>query len=181
MCAELAKVIGPDDIVVNEAVTNQAIPVMHIPRPNPGTMISNPGGGLGMSGGVALGIKLGRPDATVVQIVGDGSFYFTNPVAVTAVSKQHRLPIFTIVFDNSGWSAVKGSVLRVYSDGEARNRDEFQAVLPAGMDFAKVAEAGGGYGEKVTEPDDVPGAIQRCLAAVQKGQTALMHVCITPL
>jgi acetolactate synthase I/II/III large subunit len=181
VCAELAKVIGPDDIVVNEAVTNQAVPVMHIPRPNPATMISNPGGGLGMSGGLALGVKLARPRATVVQIVGDGSFYFTNPIAVVAVAKQHQLPIFTVVLDNSGWSAVKGSVLRVYSDGEARNRNEFQALLPSGMDFAQVAVAAGGYGEKVVEPADVPGAIQRCLAAAHGGHAALMHVCITRL
>src|SRR5262245_65399833 len=59
VCAEIGRVIEPDDIVVNEAVTRQSIPNMQIPRPRPGTMISNAGGGLGASGGMALG-EIGR-------------------------------------------------------------------------------------------------------------------------
>ena len=96
MCAEIGKAISADDVVVNEAVTRQSIPNLQIARPKPGTMISNAGGGLGASGGTALGIKLALPDRCVVQIVGDGSFYFNNPTAVFAVAKQYRLPIFTV-------------------------------------------------------------------------------------
>ena len=58
VCAEIGKAITADDIVVNEAVTRQSIPNLQIARPKPGTMISNAGGGLGASGGTALGIKL---------------------------------------------------------------------------------------------------------------------------
>src|SRR5262249_20260874 len=136
----------------NEAVTRQSIPAMQVRRPKSGTMISNPGGGLGASGGLALGAKLARPDSTVVQIVGDGTFYFNNPSAVFAVAKQYTLPIFTIVLDNAGWSAVKGSVERVYPAGAAHERDSFKALLAPGMDFSRIAEAAGGYGEKLSNP-----------------------------
>jgi len=44
------------------------------------------GGGLGWSGGLSLGVKLARPDRNVVQIVGDGSFYFSTPLAVFATA-----------------------------------------------------------------------------------------------
>ena len=74
VCAEIGKAISADDVVMNEAVTRQSIPNLQIARPNPGTMISNAGGGPGASGGTALGIKLALPDRCVVQIVGDGSF-----------------------------------------------------------------------------------------------------------
>src|SRR5262249_32489301 len=53
VCAEIGRAIEPDDIIVNEAVTRQSIPNMQIPRPRPGTMISNAGGGLGASGHLA--------------------------------------------------------------------------------------------------------------------------------
>ena len=66
VCAEIGKAIGPDDIVVNEAVTRQSIPNLQIARPRPGTMISNAGGGLGASGGTALGVKLALPDRCVI-------------------------------------------------------------------------------------------------------------------
>ena len=181
VCAELGRAIGPNDIVLNEAVTRQFIPNMQIPRPNPGTMISNAGGGLGASGGTALGVKLARPDLTAVQIVGDGSFYFNNPSAVLAVSKQYGLPILTVVLDNSGWAAVKGATLRVYPDGEAKATGSYQSQLAPDMDFSKIAEAAGAYGEKLLDPEQVAAAIERCLKEVRGGRSALLHACVTRL
>ena len=181
VCAEIGKAIEPDDIIVNEAVTRQSIPNLQIPRSKPGTMISNAGGGLGASGGMALGVKLALPDRCVVQIVGDGSFYFNNPTAVYALSKQYALPIFTVVLDNSGWAAVKGATLRVYPDGQAKTKGSFQASLPTDMDFSKVVEAAGGYGEQLVDPSEVPTAISRCLSQVRTGRSALLHVCVTKL
>jgi acetolactate synthase-1/2/3 large subunit len=181
VCAEIGRAIEPDDIIVNEAVTRQSIPNMQIPRPKPGTMISNAGGGLGASGGTALGVKLALPDRSVVQIVGDGSFYFNNPTAVYALAKQYALPIFTVVLDNSGWAAVKGATLRVYPDGQAKTKGSFQASLPADMDFSKVVEAAGGYGERLVDPSEVPAAISRCLSQVRAGRSALLHACVTKL
>jgi acetolactate synthase-1/2/3 large subunit len=181
VCSEIGKAIGPDDIVVNEAVTRQAIVNTQIARPHPGTMISNAGGGLGASGGTALGVKLAMPNRCVVQIVGDGSFYFNNPTAVYAVASQYSLPILTVVLDNSGWAAVKGATLRVYPDGEAKASGLYQANLPTGMDFSKIAEAAGGYGERLLDPEEVPAAIGRCLEALRNGRSALLHVCVTKL
>jgi acetolactate synthase I/II/III large subunit len=181
VCAEIGTAIGPDDIVVNEAVTRQSIPNMQIPRPKPGTMISNAGGGLGASGGTALGIKLALPERCVVQIVGDGSFYFNNPTAVYALAKQYGLPILTIVLDNSGWAAVKGATLRVYPDGQAKMQGLYQADLPTDMDFSKIVEAAGGYGERLVDPAEVPAAIARCLTQVRSGRSALLHVSVTKL
>jgi acetolactate synthase-1/2/3 large subunit len=181
VCAEIGKAIETDDIVVNEAVTRQSIPNLQIVRPKPGTMISNAGGGLGASGGTALGVKLAAPERCVVQIVGDGSLYFNNPTAVYAVARQYSLPILTVVLDNSGWAAVKGATLRVYPHGEARAKGLFQADLPTGMDFSKIVEAAGGYGERLTDPDDVRAAIARCLKEVRNGRSALLHVLVTKL
>ncbi|MDB5408599.1 MAG: acetolactate synthase [Rhodospirillales bacterium] len=179
--AALAAAIEPTDIVVNEAIRNAGAVSMQIPRPLPLTMIKSGGGGLGSSGGTALGLKLAKPDAIVIQIVGDGSFYFNNPAAVLATSKQYGLPLFTIVFDNTGWSAVKQATLRVYPKGEAQDIGAFQAQLAPDMDFAKIAEAAGAYGEKLVDPDEVPAAIARCLEAVRGGRSAVLHACVTKL
>ncbi|HTO49462.1 MAG TPA: thiamine pyrophosphate-requiring protein [Burkholderiales bacterium] len=181
LCAEVGRAIGPDDVVVNEAIRNTLAVFNQIPRNVPGTIVGLAGGGLGFSGGTALGVKLARPDRTVVQLCGDGSFYFCNPVSVYAVAKQYKLPIFTVVLDNSGWSAVKEATLRVYPDGEAKAANQYEALLAPDMNFAKVAEAAGAYGERVEDPETVPAAIQRCLAAVRGGQAAVLHARVTPL
>ena len=152
-----------------------------IPRPLPGTLTRVGGGGLGSSGGMALGAKLAAPDRMMIQIVGDGSFYFNVPSSVYGASKQYKLPILSIVLDNGGWSAVKESTLRVYPDGDAKVEDEFAANLPSDVDFSKVGEAFGAYGEKVTDPAAVPAALDRAIKEVKGGRTAVLHVTVTRL
>jgi acetolactate synthase-1/2/3 large subunit len=112
----------------------------------------------------------------VVQVVGDGGFYFGTPSSAYAVASQYRLPIFTVVLDNAGWSAVKEATLRMYPDGQSKAIEEFQARLAPGVEFAKICEAAGGYGETLTDPDAVPEAIRRCLAEVRGGRPAVLHV-----
>jgi acetolactate synthase-1/2/3 large subunit len=129
---------------------------------------------------MALGLKLARPERTVVQVVGDGSFYFCNPEAVYAVSSKYQLPIFTVVLDNGGWAAVKEATLRMHPEGDAKRLDAYQSQLAPHMAFAKVAEAAGAYGETLTDPAQAAAAIRRCLAQVRAGRSALLHAHIVP-
>jgi acetolactate synthase-1/2/3 large subunit len=177
--AELAKHLAPTDIVFNEAVRNAGALALQVPRPLSGTMMRVGGGGLGSSGGMALGAKLAAPDRMMVQVVGDGSFYFNCPSSVFAAAKQYKLPFLSIVLDNTGWSAVKESTLRVFPEGKARNTKEFEAELAPDVDFAKVGEAFGAHGEKVSDPAEVPAALKRCVDAVRSGRAALLHARVT--
>jgi len=179
--AELGKLLAPEDLVFNEGVRNAGAALMQIDRPLPGTIMRAGGGGLGWSGAMALGAKLAAPERMMVQIVGDGSFYFGSPCSVFAVAQHHKLPILAIVLDNSGWSAVKESTLRVYPDGDAKVEDEFAANLPSDVDFSKVGEAFGAYGEKLTDPAQVSAALDRAIKEVKGGRTAVLHVTVTRL
>jgi acetolactate synthase I/II/III large subunit len=179
LMAELARVLDDKDIVFNEAVTNAGAVLIQIPRPLPNTAFNTNGAGLGWSGGMALGAKLAAPQQLMVQVAGDGSFYFNNPSSIFAVSQQYALPIFCIVMDNSGWGAVKASTLRVFPEGEAKSANEFQAELAPKVEFTKIAEAFGAYAERVADPADVPAAIARCAKAVRDGRAALLHARVT--
>lgn len=181
LMAELAKVLDDDAVIFNEAVTNAAAVLMQIPRRRPNTTMRSGGGGLGWSGAFALGAKLAAPERLMVQVCGDGAFYFGNPSAVFAVAQQYRLPLLSIVLDNSGWNAVKQSTLRVYPEGEANKSSEFEATLAPRTAFAKVAEAFGAYGEEVADPAAVPAALARCLDEVRSGRPALLHVRVPKL
>jgi acetolactate synthase-1/2/3 large subunit len=186
VCATLNARLTSDDIIVNEAVTNSHAVLSQLPRTKPGTYFAHGGGGLGGSGGMALGIRLAQPDKRVIQIVGDGVYHFSNPDAVYAVAQQFQLPIFTIVLDNGGWRAVKASVLRVYPKGSAEEEDSFNARLHSGRQgdvrrFDMVAAAFGAHGENVTDAGELPAAIERCLAAIKAGRAAVMTVQVTRL
>ena len=182
VCAAINRAIGPDDIVVNEAIRNSPAVLTQIMRTRPGTLIGCAGGGLGYSGGIALGARLARPQARVVQIVGDGGFHFSTPSSVYAVAQRSGLPILTVVLDNGGWQAVKEAVLRVYPDGDAAKANEFQARL-GGEErrFERVGEAFGAHGEYVTQPDQLEAALARCIAAVDGGRAAVLNVKVASL
>ncbi|VCU71454.1 Acetolactate synthase isozyme 3 large subunit [Pigmentiphaga humi] len=173
---QLGKRLQPSDLVFNEAVRNAGALSAQLPRPRPGTLMRVGGGGLGASGGMALGAKLAAPERMVVQVVGDGSFYFGNMDSVMAVSAQYRLPLLVIVLDNGGWSAVKESTLRVYPEGDAREQDEFAANFTANADFSKAAEVHGAHGEILSDPGKVCEVLDRCIGIVESGRTALVHV-----
>jgi acetolactate synthase-1/2/3 large subunit len=179
LCAALGRALRAEDIVVNEAIRNSPAVLNQIPRTLPLTLLGAAGGGLGYSGGMALGVKLARPDVRVVQIVGDGGFHFSTPTSVYAVAQRHTVPILTVVLDNGGWQAVKEAVLRVYPQGAAAEADEFQARLQ-GQErrFEQICTAFGGYGEQVSDPAQLEAAIARCLQAVDRGQAAVLNVSV---
>jgi len=181
LCAAIGQKIDLHDVVLNEAIRNTMAVFEQIPREVPGSLMGLSGGGLGFSAGTALGIKLAQAQQRVIHFVGDGSFYFSNPSSVYAVAKQYGLPILTVLLDNGGWSAVKESTLRMYPQGEAKSTNQFASDLGYSTDFAAIAEAAGAHGERLVDPEQVEAAIERCLAALDAGKSALLHVRITPL
>ncbi len=177
LCAALGAAIDDQDIVINEAIRNTFAVLNQITRTRAQTLLCGAGGGLGYSGGMALGAKLANPNVRVVQIVGDGGFHFSTPTSVYATAQRYNLPIFTVVLDNGGWQAVKEAVLRIYPKGSAAQSNEFQSRLQGQQrHFEKVAEAFGAYGEYLSDPSKVHAAIARCLKAVDTGQSAVLNV-----
>ena len=91
-------------------------------------------------------------------------------LAYEVAAKQYNLPILVMLLDNTGWSAVKESTLRVFPQGTAKATDKFQAGLMPDAEFIKIGEAFGAHGEKVVNPDDLPAALKRCVDAVRVRQ-----------
>jgi acetolactate synthase I/II/III large subunit len=184
--ATLGAKISQDDVVLNEAIRNGPILQEHLTRSRPRSYVGLAGGGLGFSGGMALGLKLAQPKRRIVQVIGDGGFHFSSPDSVYAVAQQYQIQIFTVVVDNGGWQAVKSATQRVYPKGVAAETDQFQSRLMSGRqgerrDFSDIARAFGAYGECVSELDDLGAAIDRCLAALDDGRAAVLHVHVTRL
>jgi acetolactate synthase-1/2/3 large subunit len=184
--ATLSGKLSQHDVVLNEAIRNGPILQEHLKRTQPGSYLGLAGGGLGFSGGMALGLKLAQPNRRIVQVIGDGGFHFSSPDSVYAVAQQYQIPIFTMVLDNGGWQAVKSATQRVYPKGVAAETDQFLSRLTSGRqgerrDFSAVAKAFGAHGECVTEPDELAAAIDRCLAALDDGKAAVLHVHVTRL
>jgi thiamine pyrophosphate-dependent acetolactate synthase large subunit-like protein len=108
LCQTLRKLVPEDTIYAIEAVTATQFVHDNLQPKLPGSWINCGGGGLGWSGGGALGIKLatmaenGGEGKFVVQIVGDGTFLFTVPGSVYWIAKRYKIPVLTIVLNNKG-------------------------------------------------------------------------------
>ena len=171
----LAEAIDEDTIVINEL----GIDVSQIEFNKPGTYYgSSSAGSLGWAIGASLGAKLADPSKTVICCVGDGTFIFGSGTAGHMVSDVQNLPILTIVWNNGIWNAVRNATVTTYRDGVAvRNNDYAMTALSQAFQFEKICEAGGGYGERVEDPNEVPAAIERALKVVRgEKRQALLNI-----
>ncbi len=103
---------------------------------------------------MALGAQALDRDRQVIAFCGDGGLSMLMGDLITAVSED--LPIKIVVYDNGRLGMVKLEMEQV-------GLPEFGTVLH-NPDFAKVAEAIGIRGIRVTDPHDVDGAVAEAMA-----------------
>lgn len=120
---------------------------------------------LGSGLGFALGARLARPDATVVNLMGEAAFGMVGIDFETAI--RCNLPILTIVLRNG--------VMGGYAASMPVATTKYGANRMSGG-YAPIVEALGGYGECVTDPRTLRPALLRGLARVADGQAALIEV-----
>lgn len=119
---------------------------------------------LGYGLGLAMGAKLACPDKLCINVWGDAAIGFTGMDFETAV--RERLPILSILLNNSAM-AIELPIMPVATE-------RFRATDISG-DYAAFARAMGGYGERITTPDQIVPAILRGIAATEAGQPALLE------
>ncbi len=122
----------------------------------PNTLITSGGlGSMGYEVPGALGAKMGRPDKTVWSIAGDGGFQMTMCDLATAV--ENNIDVKFAIFNNGTLGMVHQWQDLFYK------KDYFATVYSGNPDFVKLAEAYGIPGIRVTEKDQVAGAIQQAM------------------
>jgi len=170
----IGEILDESTVVVNEYPLDRRFAALS----RPGAYVASPhSSGLGFGLGAALGVKLARPDSTVVATVGDGAYFFGEPLSCLFVQRAHGLPVLTVIFNNQQWEAVKFGTLGVHPDGVARARSRFPlSELTPSPRFEEMAKTVDGYGERVEHPGDLPAALKRGLAAVREGRPALLNV-----
>ena len=173
----IGEIKGDDAIVVNEA----RMPVPFMPIEQPGTYINaGHAGGLGWGLGTAIGAKMAAGDRLVIATEGDGAYMFSNPVPAHYVALEQNAPILTVIYNNRRWSAVREAAVGLYPDGHVAQSNAAPLIhFDPGLKLSKTIDVVDGYGEQVTEPDQVMPALERAIRAVtvDKRQALLDVVC----
>ncbi|KAK2616561.1 hypothetical protein QQS21_000604 [Conoideocrella luteorostrata] len=200
LCRTLKSLVPKDTIYAVEAVTNTAFVHNNIQPTIPGSWINCGGGGLGWSGGGALGIKLATEAENpgkgkfVVQIVGDGTYLFSVPGSVYWISKRYSIPVLTIVLNNKGksdstvkhwWHAPRRSMLLVHPEGLASKatNEEINISFDPVPDYSGIAKAaadGDIHAARVSEASKLEDTLKEAIEKVKGGQTAVVDCQIVP-
>jgi thiamine pyrophosphate-dependent acetolactate synthase large subunit-like protein len=163
---DLAKTVDPDNTIITHdagSPRDQLSPFWVSRQP-----LSYIGWGkttqLGYGLGLAMGAKLARPDQLCINVWGDAAIGFTGMDFETAV--RERIPILSILLNNFSM-AIELDIMKV-------STEKFRSTDISG-NYAAMAQAFGGYGERVTEPGDIIPAIQRGIEQTKNGIPALLE------
>src|SRR5438477_828521 len=119
---------------------------------------------LGYGLGLAMGAKLAAPDKLCVNVWGDAAIGFTGMDFETAV--RERIPIMSVLLNNFSMAIE----LKVMKAATAKYRS-----TDISGDYAAMARAFGGHGERVSEPAEIVPAIRRAIRKTQEGTPALLE------
>jgi acetolactate synthase-1/2/3 large subunit len=119
---------------------------------------------LGYGLGLAMGAKLACPDKLCINVWGDAAIGFTGMDFETAV--RERIPILSVLLNNFSM-AIEIPIMPV-------STEKYRATDISGH-YADMAKAFGGYGERVTTPDQIIPAIRRGMQKTQEGVPVLLE------
>jgi acetolactate synthase I/II/III large subunit len=164
----IGKIAGPEALYVAGVGQHQMWAAQFIDYENPGTWINSGGlGTMGFAVPAAMGAKVGRPDATVWAIDGDGCFQMTNQELATCALEG--IPVKVAIINNGSLGMVRQWQTLFYNERYS-NTDLHVSAEPKKLtgtripDFVKLAEAYGCEGIRCEEPGDVDKVIERAMA-----------------
>jgi len=111
-------------------------------------------GPLGWEVPACMGVKLGKPEAQVVGVVGDYSFQFMLGDLATAV--QNNVPYVMVMLNNGYLSLIRQPSKYIYHMDYAVNIGYGDGYGP---DFIKIMEGFGGAGKRVLKPEEIKPAL----------------------
>lgn len=154
----IGKLVGPEAIYVAGVGQHQMWAAQFIGYEHPYTWLNS--GGLGTMGyavPAAMGAKVGRPDAAVWAIDGDGCFQMTNQELATCALEG--VPIKVAVINNGNLGMVRQWQTLFYNERYS-NTDLHSKRVP---DFAKLSEAYGCVGLRCEKTEDVDAVIEKAM------------------
>lgn len=155
------RLLERDTLIVNESPTTKDILMSNFEFTPGRSYFSNSSAGyLGWGLGAAIGAKLASPKRRVVACLGDGSAMFGVQGLWTLA--KYRVPLVVIVFNNHAYMAVKNQFRG--SDERIKIAAEMGADLVGpDLNFSRLAECFGIFGQRVERPEEMEPALQRAL------------------
>jgi acetolactate synthase-1/2/3 large subunit len=155
----IGQIAGPEAIYVSGVGQHQMWASQFISYENPYTWLNSGGAGtMGYAVPAAMGAKVGRPEATVWAIDGDGCFQMTNQELVTCA--MEGIPIKVAIINNGNLGMVRQWQTLFYDSRYSHTNLNAKRI----PDFVKLAEAMGCAGLRCESKTDVDATIEKAMA-----------------
>jgi len=125
-------------------------------------------GTLGVGAGFALASKLLRPESETWLIYGDGAAGFSLQEFDTFV--RHKTPVIAVIGNDAGWSQIARDQVEIFSDDVA--------TVLGRSDYHLVANAFGGKGFLLDQPEDIDRVLKEARQAAADGYPVLINALI---
>jgi len=163
---KLDELTGGDAIITTEVGQNQMWAAQFYKFNKPRRLITS--GGLGTMGyglPAAIGAKMAFPDATVIDVAGDGSIQMN--IQELATAKQYNCPVIICILNNNYLGMVRQWQELFYDKRYAAT------VMEVTPDFVLLAEAYGAVGIRCDKTSEVEATIKQALEAVKNNTVIL--------
>ena len=179
VCREL---FPPDSVLVADGGNATIWAMFYHQVLVPNTLLSTfKFGMLGAGMAQAVGAAIARPGKPACCIIGDGAMGFHSQEVETAV--RNKAQVIYIVLCDKQWGMVKMNqqfTLRPLKTLLFKHLDADETISAdlGEIEFDKLGQAMGAYGERVSDPTQLKPALARALAT---GRCAVIHIDVDPV
>ena len=153
--ADTRAAMGRDDVVlVDTGATKMWMARLYPTYQRNTCLVSNGLSTMGFSLPGALGVKLARPQAKVLAVVGDGAFLMNSQEIETAV--RERIPLVVLIWEDNGYGLIEWKM-----DLEL---GEHYYVKFGNPDIVKYAESFGAKGYRINSAEELLPTLTAALA-----------------
>ena len=170
----LRELLAPETILVTGVGIRHAIG-QHYPFVEEGTQVVASGfGTMGQEVAAPIGVRLARPDAPVVGLVGDGAVMACLAALPTAVATG--IDAVWLIANNTGYASIALYQTKHYGRDAGTYFKDREGVA-FDLDYVAFARSFGARAERVTDPDDFPGMLA---TALEERGTWVLELPVTP-
>lgn len=171
LCTAIAAAVGPDDLVVDEALTSgrwlrTALGARNTPR----NWLAHRGSALGWGLPAAVGAKRADWTRRVMCVHGDGSFLFGVHALWTAA--RERLGVAVVVADNSGYEILRAGLEGL--TGRAEGDWPGLELVDPKLDLVAISRGFGASAERIDRREQLDDALADVWRRAESGPAVLV-------
>jgi len=177
MMYELSNAIPKDSIVVDDSISNRAAMRHYFPATERNDIRGVRGQSIGGGIGATMGTQCAFPNRPVFGVLGDGSTMMTIQGLWTAAND--KIPCIFVICNNGMYRVLKTNFnvyqKEILNEPEPAGDNLLYSDFVTPFNLCTIAEGMGLHSERVTDPNEIAGAVDRALAS---GGPALLDIVI---